>query len=514
MVGLGVNVSSLRRRTIAAVGVVLVAAGCSGSDSSVETPVTAESAAAVEPAGSTVEPVADPSVEPVPICDLSDRPEAPLDLYRDEPVYEDGERIVMKVEPYARSLDGFVALWWDPEHNGWIHVGFYGADVAARQEQLDNQFPNEGVVAVAMPYDRSELLSMEGDLNELLPSSMSVGDPIELIGKIPVNIGLITADSLDELARLASGYPVCAMGVTEDDYFAPGPQALSGDGWRFLTVADRAIGRQPRVITSEEGLAALWAAIGETAAVPDVDFGPDLVIAIEVGVSGSCPDSRFDGFLFDDGLMYAKIGNPTLQRDTVCTAGYSPRTYVLAVSRSILPEPPYELKAGRDYATGTSVDVDLRESGSEAPAELAALPDLDGSDGPPREVLDTLLEPVAAKHEITESAVAAPDQVAFSRVAYEKAGEQYTFWAFFAPGESAIAKQLFGTSTFPDSSYVIVDWAMGVLVDASEDWPVTFGYSGVCADFDVWVQTTGDSDEAVAAFTEYWGNLDCDEVFE
>ncbi len=295
MVGFGLNMSSVRRWAMAALGVVLVAAGCSGSERSVETPVTAGSAA-VEGAGSTVEPLDRFGVEPVPICDSSDRPEAPPDLYRNEPVYEDGERIYMKVEPYARSLDGFVALWWDPDRNGWIHVGFYGTDIAVRQEQLNDRFPDDGVVAVAMPYDRSELRNMEGDLDDVLPPSMIVGRAFELIGKVPVDIGLITADSLDELARLASGFPVCATGLTEDEYFEPGPQAHRGDGWRFLAVADRAIGRQPRIITSDQGLAVLWEAIGETAAVPDVDFGPDLVIAIEIGVSGSCPDSRFDGF--------------------------------------------------------------------------------------------------------------------------------------------------------------------------------------------------------------------------
>ncbi len=55
-----------------------------------------------------------------------------------------------------------------------------------------------------------------------------------------------------------------------------------------------------------------------------------------------------------------------------------------------------------------------------------------------------MLGPVTAKHEIADRAVAAPDEVAFSRVANEEAGQRYAFWAFFAPGEAAIAKQLFG----------------------------------------------------------------------
>ncbi len=59
--------------------------------------------------------------------------------------------------------------------------------------------------------------------------------------------------------------------------------------------------------------------------------------------------------------------------------------------------------------------------------------------------------------------MAAPDEVAFSRVANEEAGQRYAFWAFFAPGEAAIAKQLFGTRTYPDWPTVTVDWAEGVL---------------------------------------------------
>ncbi len=301
----------------------------------------------------------------VTLCATLVWPSAPAAWYRAEPVYGDATALIDQVELFATTLEGYERIWVDMAHNGWVTVGFVGSDVVERQRQLETAFPDAGVVAVEMSHSVEQLEALRNEIVAELPEGMVPYRVYETEGYVGVWVGVLTLPSLAELSAVVAGRPICADGYPPDAVVEAGPQLQDGDGWRYLGEYDYSIGRESRVITTESALRELLELL-EAPSSPPVDFSAEIVITFEVGVSSTCPETRFDGVATADGLLYATIVDPSIGvgPPQLCTFEHIARTYVVAVDRDLLPAPPFIIKANPDYVAQTRVTVDLREPGS------------------------------------------------------------------------------------------------------------------------------------------------------
>ena len=299
---------------------------------------------------------------------------APADWYRDSPIYVGNEMPIEAIQQWAAAQPGFQDLWIDRQHQGWITVGFT-ADAEARQADLEREFPDVGVVAVTMDRPKAELEALQQRIQQHLVAHFPVSTS-ELIdhGVVGVGLGVLSDERLALLKEAFAGEPICVDGANPADVPKPGPQAVTGDGWRLL--ADEQDGQSYRtgIAWDEASLAELWREIPLPGEPPAVDFASEVVIWFGAVYGSSCPNLRLDGVTFDDRrkLVYADIVNVGIEN--VCTMDANPRTYLVAVDRSRLPAPPFGIQLGEsDPPAGvpeerTIVDADLRADGSVAAA--------------------------------------------------------------------------------------------------------------------------------------------------
>lgn len=364
----------MSRFTVALIAVLVAAGGC--SDSNPDTSAT--SVAEAEPllatalargTTSTVDTISGSNqLAPVCVVGADGWLQAPDGWYRDEPVYTPANADLREqVRQFAEALGGFELLWSDPNRDYWIHVGFVRTDIVQRQEELEKQFPGEGIVAVPLDYAGQELADMAAQVDELLPSDMAVFHTNVRAGTIEIWTGKVTDEDRTFLGTLLDRYPVCTTAYTNEQVGEAGPQQPSGDGWRYLTQVDRSLGQRTRFVTTDLGLEELWDDLGLEPPVPDVDWYDNIVVAFEIGYSGSCPDTRFDGITTGVGETYPITAGPTTLNASpqqTCTADYNPRIYIVAVARDLLPAPPLLIKTGPEVVEEITTDIDLRVPGS------------------------------------------------------------------------------------------------------------------------------------------------------
>lgn len=132
---------------------------------------------------------------------------------------------------------------------------------------------------------------------------------------------------------------------------------MSGPGWAYVAEFDRLVGSSPRVIADTGALADLWLELGGVAEPPPVSFDTDIVLAIEVGHSGSCPETRLDAIETQGSLVFTTIVHTS--RERACTSDYIPRTYLVTVARNTLPAPPFQVTSGADVLQRTNITADL-----------------------------------------------------------------------------------------------------------------------------------------------------------
>jgi hypothetical protein len=279
----------------------------------------------------------------------------------------DQNDLAHEITVYAETLAGFEALWTNPERDRWIHVGFVGTDVLQRQQQLEQAFPEEGVVAVALDHTARQLTALAAELKPQLPEGMSVYSTNVRAGTIDIWVGKVTDEHRTLLGSLSDKYPLCAAGLVGEQIGEPGPQLLAGNGWRYLAEADNNLHQLIRVVTTDEDLEDLWDEIEPAARLPRIDWYKDVVVAFEIGYSGSCPDTRFEGVIAEGGQLVAVVINPTLLEGlppATCTGDYNPRIYVVSVARDQLPPPPFVVKSGPEVEQEVIANVDLREPGT------------------------------------------------------------------------------------------------------------------------------------------------------
>ncbi len=305
-------------------------------------------------------------------------PEAPWlaadpSFYRDEPIYVGNEQPIEQVRAWAVGQPGFEDIWVDRAHNGWISVGF-SDDAAARQAELEAEFPGVGVVAVQVTATDRELQALRDQVEDALggSSSWGVGHGVHR-GMVEVSVSVLDQDTLVRLAPLA-GPMLCVSGADPADAIVDGPQPTGGDGWRLLGTDRTGPAYRTGVATTLEQYGDLWAEAGLTGQSPAVDFETEIVIWFGAVYGSSCP-VRLDDVAVDTEhrVVYGGFvmpGNPT-----VCTGDANPEAYVVALARDRLPEAPFAVQLdAEDPPAGapeerTTVLADLRPPGSTASAD-------------------------------------------------------------------------------------------------------------------------------------------------
>jgi hypothetical protein len=148
----------------------------------------------------------------------------------------------------------------------------------------------------------------------------------------------------------------------------PSGQPASGDGWRLL--GDGAVG-EPYSVRFAQNLPtfeSIWTSLALPGPVPAVDFEREVVVVFGAAVSGSCPEIRFDGigvvtepaifysrFTYGSDLASQAPGEPL----RACTADANPHSFVVAVSRDILPASRFKLRLARTFVCGSCPNQEL-----------------------------------------------------------------------------------------------------------------------------------------------------------
>lgn len=295
------------------------------------------------------------------------RPTADEARYRDEPVYVGNEQPVEDVRAWAAEQPGFVEIWIDRDHLGWITVAF-SEDAETRQAELAELFPDVGVVAVAVDWTPAELDDVSAEVQRADTVEGANVDPTR--GRVEAWVEVLDEEHLEPLADHA-GPRLCVDGTDPTDAVTDGTQPTEGEGWRLL--ADELTGEPYRtgVATTEDQYAALWEESGVTAERPEVDLESEIVIWFGAVFGSGCP-IRLDDVVVDAeaALVHGDIvipGNPQ-----ACNDDANPRAFIVALARDRLPEGPFRVQLDADDPPGgapeerTVVAVDLSAPGSTA----------------------------------------------------------------------------------------------------------------------------------------------------
>lgn len=308
-------------------------------------------------------------------------------FYRDEPIYVGNNAPVDEVRAWASQQPGYEDIWVDRNHNGWVSVGF-SEDAAARQADIEAEFPGAGVVAVEVRATEQELRALRAEVEEALEGLDSWGLSHSVpSGMVSVDVPVLDEETLSRFAELA-GPMLCIGGADPADAVPDGPQPTEGDGWRLLAEDLTGWSYRTGVATTPEQYEALWREADLTGELPSVDFETEIVIWFGAVYGSGCP-IRLDDVAFDQDRRvvhgeFVLPGNPTF-----CNADANPHAFVLAVQRDRLPDAPFAVQLDAEDPPGgapeerTTVEVDLRPTGSTATDDQLVVQFLEDM-GPPQ----------------------------------------------------------------------------------------------------------------------------------
>lgn len=305
----------------------------------------------------------------IPWCADVPRIEAAPELYRDEPIYVANEMPAEAVQKWARGKPGFEGIWIDRERNGWVTVAF-SQDAAARQAEIEAEFPGDGVVVASVDWTMKDLEALaEEVIREDDPAAMGVSARVNY-GVVWINVGILTQETIAAFEARYEGERVCFEGIDPALLPPEGPQLPGGDTWRLLADQDE-VGPPYRtgVAADPEGYAALWAAIGLEGEPAAVDFQTEVVVWFGAVHGSSCPRLRLDDVVVDQerALLYPEITRFELGACTMDAIGHA---YLVAVPREVLPHGPFTIQLQAEepppgaIEEKTIVDADLSVPGS------------------------------------------------------------------------------------------------------------------------------------------------------
>ena len=300
------------------------------------------------------------------------RVSAPEEFYRDEPVYAGNNPHVDDLRAWARGKPGFQDIWIDRDRNGWVSLAF-SEDADLRQLELEEEFPDVGVVAVAVDWTDAELQEVRDEvfvaLGESALENYGGGHSVST-GFVEIDLPVLDEATLEPLAPFADDR-LCVSGLDPVDAVSVCPQPTEGAGWRLLGTERTAESYRTAIATTPEQYSEVWATAGLTADQPSVDFVNEVVIWFGA-VYGSGCEIRMDDVVFDQSEQLVH-GNFVIPGSPVfCDDDANPEAYVVAVERSMLPAAPFAIQLrATDPPSGvpeerTLVSIDLREPRSAA----------------------------------------------------------------------------------------------------------------------------------------------------
>jgi hypothetical protein len=287
-----------------------------------------------------------------------------------------------EVRAWAEDQPGFQSIWIDRDHNGWITVAF-SEDAAARQADLELQFPGVGVVAVEVDWSVEELGALQNRVTRELRSFLDSFSTFtaEDKGVVVVQVGALTEEVLAELAARFGGERVCLEGIDPAILPEPGPQPMAGEGWRLL-VDQAGVGYPYRtgIAYDNSSLKQLWEEIGIGDPLPEVDFQAEVVVWFGAVFGSGCSNIRLDDVLLTGPVLHPLIVLP--EPPAGCNLDANPHAYLVAVERAKLPPGPFLIQLqAEDPPRGateerTVVDADLSRPGAVAkPDQVGPDPD-------------------------------------------------------------------------------------------------------------------------------------------
>ncbi|MFO7532185.1 MAG: hypothetical protein R6W93_06955 [Candidatus Limnocylindrales bacterium] len=297
------------------------------------------------------------------------------EAYRDSPVYVGNDQ-PFEVMRWARQQPGYEGVWIDRENLGWLTLAF-SQDAEARQAELDERFPEAGVVAVAVEHTAAELRKLHRRAVRELQGLGSFGVSDDVVRNVvEIDVPYLTADVVAELELRFAGEPLCVDGGEAADQPAPGPQPSAGDGWRLLGHREgRGKVYRTGIASDEQSYRRLWQQAGMKGTPPEVDFVDHVVLWFAEPHGSSCPHRRLDDVIVDAdaGLVYPHLVNP--RADLACTDDIAGAwQFLVALERSRLPAGPFRIQLGpSDPPPGaprerTVVEIDLSLPGTVAGA--------------------------------------------------------------------------------------------------------------------------------------------------
>jgi len=315
-----------------------------------------------------------PSVA-IPRCEDVPALSAPAAAYRDTPVYVGNEMPVEAVRDWAIRQPGYEEIWIDREHNGWVTVAF-SKDAAARQLDLEREFPGVGVVAVQVGWTTAQLEALQRRTHEVLPPGVANSSgTLVMQGVVMIGVGVLTPERIAIVEGAFAGQRVCLEGTDPADAPLSGPQQPTGDGWRLLATEPTGSPYRTGLAWDAVSLEALWSDAGVSAPIPAVDFQAEVVIWFGAVYGSSCPDLRLDNVIVDQVRRMIHADIVLVEPPGACTADANPRAYLVAVPRSRLPAPTFAIQLDAEEPPGgvpeerTLVEADLRVPGSVAAPE-------------------------------------------------------------------------------------------------------------------------------------------------
>ncbi|MEZ5378315.1 MAG: hypothetical protein R2733_17560 [Acidimicrobiales bacterium] len=175
-----------------------------------------------------------------------------------------------------------------------------------------------------------------------IEAGIGAADSLGGDGTLPMlRLNVLDETTLSTLATFADPEELCVKGADPNDYVVPGPQQLSGPGWRWVGAGSTIDIGASKIIDNQEDYDKLWTLLGEGPETEQiaVDFDTEVILTYSHGAGvnfGAC-GVRFDGYGRDqDGQVVLDFFHPG--GNVGCERALRPAIYAVALERRFVGE--------------------------------------------------------------------------------------------------------------------------------------------------------------------------------